>query len=439
MTTRFVALALASSFAFATFLFATSQASAQSDPRYIRFSNSAAKGALYKPDSGPAPKIGVVVIHRTSNFMNHISATELAARGFLVLGMNPRSDNNEAAVDWDANQLDLREGVEFMKKQPGIQKVVLLGHSGGGPTTSYYQAVAENGLGYCKGANKLVECSDRVAGAPKADGLILVDAHPGNSVNGLRSLNPSLLDENDPTKIDASLDPFNPKNGFNPNGDSTYSADFQKRYYEAQSARMNKLIDKALKLQADMKAGKHVPSDDESFVVYRNRARLMDISTGVHGSTVKPQKLLKNDGTVDASKPVKTVRVSTPDNAKRDASFEDTRQLTVKSFLGANAVKSTSALDGIDWCSSNNSVPCAVQQISVPLLVTAMGGHYFIRDNEVTYEMAKSADKDFIVLEGAVHGMTPCKPCSAATGQDYGNATKNFFDYLAAWMNKRFS
>ncbi|HEU0070692.1 MAG TPA: hypothetical protein VFS04_05310, partial [Alphaproteobacteria bacterium] len=349
------------------------------------------------------------------------------------------SDNNEAAVDWDANQLDLREGVEFMKKQPGIQKVVLLGHSGGGPTTSYYQAVAENGLGYCKGANKLVECSDRVAGAPKADGLILVDAHPGNSVNGLRSLNPSLLDENDPTKIDASLDPFNPKNGFNPNGDSTYSADFQKRYYEAQSARMNKLIDKALKLQADMKAGKHVPSDDESFVVYRNRARLMDISTGVHGSTVKPQKLLKNDGTVDASKPVKTVRVSTPDNAKRDSSFEDTRQLTVKSFLGANAVKSTSALDGIDWCSSNNSVPCAVQQISVPLLVTAMGGHYFIRDNEVTYEMAKSADKDFIVLEGAVHGMTPCKPCSAATGQDYGNATKNFFDYLAAWMNKRFS
>lgn len=439
MTTRIVAFALASGFAFASFAFAAPQASAQSDPRYIRFSNSAAKGALYKPDSGPAPKIGVVVIHRTSNFMNHISATELAARGFLVLGMNPRSDNNEAAVDWDANQLDLREGVEFMKKQPGIQKVVLLGHSGGGPTTSYYQAVAEVGTGYCKGANKLVECTDRIAGAPKADGLILVDAHPGNSVNGLRSLNPSLRDESDPTKIDASLDPFNPQNGFNPNGDSTYSAEFQARYFKAQSDRMNKLIDKALKLQADMKAGKHVPSDDESFVVYRNRARLSDISTGVHGSTLKPQKLLKNDGTVDASKPVKTVRVSTPDNAKRDASFEDTRQLTVKSFLGANAVKSTSALDGIDWCSSNNSVPCAVQQISAPLLVTAMGGHYFIRDNEIVYEMAKSADKDFIVLEGATHGMTPCKPCSAATGQDYGNATKNFFDYLAAWMNKRFS
>ncbi|HEY4133586.1 MAG TPA: hypothetical protein VGO34_00090 [Alphaproteobacteria bacterium] len=433
-TTRFVALALGLMLGYSA-----TQAAAQSDPRYIRFSNSATKGALYKPDSGPAPHIAVLVIHRTSNFMNHISTTELSKRGFLVLGMNPRSDNNEAAVDWDANQLDVREGVEFLKKQPGIDKIVLLGHSGGGPTTSYYQAVAENGLAYCKGPNKLVECSDKVAGAPKADGLILVDAHPGNSVNGLRSLNPAVLDEADPSKIDPSLDPFDPKNGFNPQGDSTYSDAFQKRYYEAQSARMNRLIDKAQKLLADMKAGRHVPSDDESFVIYRNRARLMDISTGVHGSTVKPQKLLKNDGTVDASKPVKTVRVSTPDNAKRDASFEDTRQLTVKSFLGANAVKSTNALDGIDWCSSNNSTPCAVQNISVPLLVTAMGGHYFIRDNEITYEMAKSADKDFIVLQGAVHGMTPCKPCSAATGEDYGNATKNFFDYLAAWMNKRFS
>ena len=32
------------------------------------------------------------------------------------------------------------------------------------------------------------------------------------------------------------LDPFDPKNGFNPNGNSHYSADFQRRYYAAQSS-----------------------------------------------------------------------------------------------------------------------------------------------------------------------------------------------------------
>ena len=94
-------------------------------------------------------------------------------------------------------------------------------------------------------------------------------------------------------------------------------------------------------------------------------------------------------------------------------------------------------MDGIDWCSSNNSTPCALKAITVPLLVVAMGGHYFIRDNEIHYEVAKSADKDFIVIEGAVHGMTPCKPCSDATGQAYDNATKNLYDYVAKWTNER--
>ena len=31
--------------------------------------------------------------------MNHIATRELGRRGFLVVGMNPRSDNNEAAVN----------------------------------------------------------------------------------------------------------------------------------------------------------------------------------------------------------------------------------------------------------------------------------------------------------------------------------------------------
>ena len=43
---------------------------------------------------------------------------------------------------------------------------------------------------------------------------MLVDAHPGVSVNGLRSLNPAVVDERDPRKIDPALDPFNPANGY---------------------------------------------------------------------------------------------------------------------------------------------------------------------------------------------------------------------------------
>ena len=65
-----------------------------------------------------------------------------------------------------------------------------------------------------------------------------------------------MLDENDPSKIDASLDPFDPKNGFNANGQSVYSEEFMGRYFKAQAARMNRLVDKALAMREEIRQGK---------------------------------------------------------------------------------------------------------------------------------------------------------------------------------------
>jgi hypothetical protein len=224
----------------------------QSNPLYIQFSPNAVKGALYKPDSGPAPSVAVLITHRTANFMRTLACTELSRRGFLVLCMNPRFDNNEAAVRWEDIALDVKSGVEFLRKQPGITKVVLWGHSGGGPTMTFYQAVAENGPAYCRGPQKLVQCSADLAGLPKADGLILMDAHPGNSVNALRSLHggvmndAEILQQNQPPQIDPELDPFNHGNGFNRQEGALYSEMFKQRYFAAQAERMNKLIELAL-------------------------------------------------------------------------------------------------------------------------------------------------------------------------------------------------
>lgn len=418
---------------------AIGDAAAQSNPRYIRFSPNEVKGALYVPDSGPAPKVGVLVAHRNSNYLNHLSTTELSKRGFMVLGLNTRFDNNESLVNWEKIVLDIKTGVDFLKKQPGIEKVILIASSGGGPMMTYYQAVAEKGTGYCKGDNKLTQCTDEVAGLIPADGIVLFDAHPGNTVNVLRSLNPAVLDESDPRKLDPALDPFNPANGFNPNGKSVYSAEFKAKFFKGQSDRMNRLIAKAQKTRAEMAAGQHMPSDDDAFIVYRNAARMEELDTDVYCCTEKPQKLLKNDGTIDASQIVRSVRLPNPKNAKRDGQFEDTRIATLTSFLSTNAIKSTNSFDGIDWCSSNNSVPCALKQISVPLLFTSMGAHYFIRDNELAFETAVSKDKDFIVVEGAEHRSTPCKACAAANNANYDNSTKNVFDYIAKWASARFA
>ena len=412
-------------------------ARAQTRPIYVPFTPGSVKGVLYTPDSGPAPHVAVLLIHRTSNFLAHLATTELAARGFMVLAMNPRSDNNEAAVSFEDNALDIKSGIEFLRKQPGITKVLLFGHSGGGPATSFYQAVAETGPSYCQGPNKLVECANTLAGLPRADGLILVDAHPGVSVNGLRSINAAVLDERDPRKIDPALDPFNPANGYDPKNPH-YSEAFKQKYFKAQAARMNRLIDEARRRLAAMKAGSDVYRDDDVFPIVRGEgARLMEIDPSVHHTTKAPQKLIRNDGSV-VTQIVESVRpVGRGTEAANAAFATGTRLLTLRSFLSANAIRAKDSMDDIDWCSSNNSTPCAVQHISVPLLVTAMGAHYFVRDNEIHYEMAASKDKDFVVIEGATHGIRPCTACERTPGQ-YSNSVKNFFDYVAKWIAQRY-
>ena len=410
---------------------------AQSNPAYIQFSPAAVKGALYKPDAGPQPHVGIVIVHRTSNFLGAPATRELSRRGFMVLAINPRSDNNEAIVDFEANALDVKSAVQFLRTQPGITKVVLWGHSGGGPATSFYQAVAEQGVTYCNAPNKLKPCDDSLAGLPKADGLILVDAHPGISINGLRSLNPAVLDERDPKRLDPSLDPFNPANGF-VDGAARYSDEFKARYFKAQAARMNRLIDDALSRTKAMRAGTATYPDDDAMVVTRfEGARLMELDTSVHRATAEPARLLRNDGTI-VSRIVESVRKPARGYARRNASFNGgARVMTVRSFLSANAVRATDSMDAIEWCSSNNSTRCAVEKITAPILITAMGAHYFIRDSELHYKAAASRDKEFIVIEGATHGMTPCTECETVPCQ-YGNSFKNFFDHAASWIRARF-
>src|SRR5207302_769631 len=122
----------------------------------------------------------------------------------------------------------------------------------------------------------------------------------------------------------------------------------------------------------------------------------------------RPAKLLRNDGTI-ATQVVHSVYVADPRLARDNMRFgTGTKVYTLRSFLSANAIRARNSIDDIDYCSSNNSTVCAVQAISVPVLFAAMGAHYFIRDNERLYEMARSNDKDFIVIEGAVHGFAPC-------------------------------
>jgi hypothetical protein len=434
------AWAIAAMLAFPGFSFA------QSHPEFVPLGRVSA--ALYKPDSGPAPHIAFLVSHRTGNNLNNIACKELAKRGFLALCWNTRFVNNETAVHWEDIAFDVKTTVDYVRSIPGITKVILLGHSGGSPLMSYYQAVAEAGPNWCKGPNKLVECTGNMTGFKSADGMVFPDAHPGNGVQSLRGLNPSIVAQADGTlKVIPELDPFSVVNGFNPEGSSHYSKEFQDRYFAAQSKVMNERIAMVQAAMSRIKSGNYPYPDDDILAIPGSgfsgagvgNADLnsMDPSIPELMSTARPEKLLKNDGSI-VTQITHSVAVPEPGNAKANRAFATgTKIFTFKSFLSANAVKSSNSLDGIDWCSTNNSTMCAVQSIKVPTLIAAMGAFHFVRDQELMYDLSAAKDKDYIVIEGALHGYTPCKACEKAPGQ-YSNSDKNLFDYIQKWTNDRF-
>src|SRR5206468_10640567 len=148
-------------------LVAVSSASAQSNPVYVPLP-AGAKALYYRPDNNPSPQVAVLTVHRTGNKFTALECTELSKRGFGVLCLNTRFENNEALVEFEKIPLDVKQGVEYLKKR-GVAKVILLGHSGGGATTTFYQAVAEAGPAYCQGPNKLTPCDNSLTGLPRAD------------------------------------------------------------------------------------------------------------------------------------------------------------------------------------------------------------------------------------------------------------------------------
>ena len=56
---------------------------------------------------------------------------------------------------------------------------------------------------------------------------------------------------------------------------------------------MNRFVDKALAMREEIRQGKGRTTDSAPFIVYRDRARLMDVSMSMHPGTKELRKLLK--------------------------------------------------------------------------------------------------------------------------------------------------
>jgi hypothetical protein len=178
---------------------------------------------------------------------------------------------------------------------------------------------------------------------------------------------------------------------------------------------MKRLIDDALELLKKIEAGKHIYTDDAPFNIPKfDGARLLSLDPSIRHTTLFPEKLLKNDGSIEV-KIIESIAPSRPELREANQTFsEGAREgLTVRSFLSSNAIRAANSMDEtqIDLCSSNNSTPCMLQNVSVPLLAAANQASFqnLIQEVEINYLYAKSTDKDFIVVEGRPPALRPAR------------------------------
>ncbi len=204
-------------------------------------------GILYTPPRGTPPVV-ILAMHPRGDFGHHYLAPALAASGYAFFGSTTRYLNADADALHERLLLDVAGSIAFLR-DTGFTEVVLLGNSGGGSLFAFYLAQAS------------LPPAERIAAAPSgdrtgladvelpsADALILLAAHLGEGRFLLDRLDPSLVDESDPTSVNPRLDMYDTANGYRPmrDGPSRYAPEFLAEFRAAQRARCERLDGRAL-------------------------------------------------------------------------------------------------------------------------------------------------------------------------------------------------
>ena len=95
---------------------------------------------MYYKSAKSLPKVAFVATHYNFDFSEHYLAQRMAARGFGFLGWNARFRGNEPFFLLEHAFIDIGAEVDWLKREAGVDIVVLLGNSGGGSLMAAYQS-----------------------------------------------------------------------------------------------------------------------------------------------------------------------------------------------------------------------------------------------------------------------------------------------------------
>lgn len=294
----------------------------------------------------------------------------MAEAGFHVMCCGSRYLRNDTALIMEKVVLDMGAYVHYAKDILGYARVVLVGWSGGGSLSIFYQAQAENPTITTTPAGDSVD----LVGAKliPADAILSVAAHLSRAETLTEWMDPSVMDEADPDRRDAELDIY----ARHPTHRAPYTADFTARFRVAQIARNRRITEWADEMLQQLRVG-DTGEVERGFMVHRTMCDPRWLDTAIDPNERKPEWCYLGDPRVANAGPVGLARYTTLRAWLSQWSYDRSRART-----GENA-----------------------PHIRVPALVVENGADDATpaAHPRKIFELLGSPDKQFEYISGATH------------------------------------
>jgi pimeloyl-ACP methyl ester carboxylesterase len=330
------------------------------------------EGQLLRPaqsdtDTGAEERTLFVFMHPTSTLNLLPMPTALAARGRHVLCASSRYPKNDSALIMEKVVLDLAAWIRWAREEAGYAKVVLVGWSGGGSLSLLYQAEAEHPTITQTPAGDPVDVV--AAKPPRADGVVFIAAHLSRAETLTEWMDPSVLDETDPSRRDRELDIYAPDAPHRPPFNPAFIADFR----EAQRDR-NRRITAWTYAELDRLRTAEGPEQERPFLVHRTMCDVRWIDSTVDPNDREPDHCYLGDPRTANVGPVGLARYTTLRSWLSQWSFEHS---AARGAANAARIRETPVLQIEN--SADDAVPATHNATVRAALATPDASHHLIR------------------------------------------------------------
>jgi pimeloyl-ACP methyl ester carboxylesterase len=328
------------------------------------------EGQRLLPRDRPSDTV-YLFMHPTSTLQLLPMPTSLADSGLHVICAGSRYAKNDSALIMEKVAFDLGAYIRHAREELGYQKVILVGWSGGGSLSLFYQAQAEHPSITQTPAGDPYDLT--AAKLPQADGIIFIAAHLSRAETLTEWIDPSVRDELRPDDRDPDLDIYSAACPHKP----PYSAEFITRFREAQRARNRRITDWALDT-LDFLRRKDDGEMERAFVVHRTMCDVRWLDKSVDPNDRKPNWTYLGDPRIVNAGPAGLARFSTLRSWLSQWSYD---------LSNARGPMNAAKIHGVPVLQIENTADDAVPSTHNPAISAALA----------------TVDKEYVRIEGATH------------------------------------